>query len=285
MWNPYAQFNPFEPLQEEARQEHFAEYLTFLRRRDGVPDMEARTLSARDAFFREIEASPVRWHGDFDTETFYRNLEQKTEAGLDARMVWLLGAAKANRGERYGVDLELGDPKRVQAAKDNAIGEFVLLEEIYHTRILLDACKVFGLEFEMAPPTVSTRAFIHLFSAMPESAHDLLVFVGEVVGTVCFQVLFDNVDLFAAEPKVMQRLRLLVQEILVDELGHVAYCRARLGPKMLRLAHSLLPLVARTLMGDGPEYVQLAGGREAFLRRVMAFDVGVGLDITRPLAA
>lgn len=261
-------FDPFRPLAPPERDRQLDAYLAFLERRDGDADREARTLAARDRFFADLQAHPVVSSIPIDRLAF--------EAGLrgepvpeDRRLWWLLVAAKANRGERYGVELSLergGGPEHPH-------DDFIPLEEVYHTRILLDACALFGLDVEMVPPPATTRRLIALMERTPPWLRLPVILCGEVTGSALFQLLLDEVVLFDADPPTAERLRTLLRAILVDELGHVAYCRARLGRAGLWAARRMLPQVAAGILRDIPELVLLAGSRRAFLDRVAAFDV------------
>ena len=91
---------------------------------------------------------------------------------------------------------------------------------------------------------------------------------GEVVGAIFFRILLERCDVFADEPEVAERLRLLIGEILMDETGHVAFCRASAAPWLLRPARTFVPRVAAAVLRDVPELALLAGGRDEVLRRV-----------------
>jgi hypothetical protein len=261
-------FDPFQSQPADERTRQLAAYLAFLERRDGLADRAARTLTTRDRFFEALDAQPLRSKLVVDAEAFREALHGPIGTA-DRRLLWLLVAAKANRGERYGVERMLArrrSPRRPQDA-------FVPLEEVYHTRILLDACALFGLEVALAPPPPVTRRLIALMEEIPDALRLPVVLCGEVIGAALFQLLLDEVVLFDEDPPVAERLRLLVRAILVDELGHVAYCRARIGRAGLWAARRMLPRVVAGILRDIPEIAALAGGRDVFLDRVAAFDV------------
>ena len=259
-------FDPFRALPTAERNRQLDAYLAFLRERDGEPDMQARTLSERERFFDALDQAPYRSSIEIDAKAFADGLAGS--AVTDPRLVWLLVAAKANRGERYGVDLALdkGDPPSLPH------DVFVPLEEVYHTRILLDACAIFGLELSFEPPPVRTRRLIAVMERSPEWMRLPVFLCGELTGSALFQLLLDELDVFKDDPEAVERLRMLLEAILVDELGHVAYCRARIGRTGLMAARGLLPTVASGIMTDIPEVAQLAGGADRFIERVKRFE-------------
>jgi hypothetical protein len=80
---------------------------------------------------------------------------------------------------------------------------------------------------------------------------------GEVVATAVFGLLSSRLDFFAAHRAAHARLKRLLHEIWVDEVGHVAFLRAQLGPVELQGARNLLPLVARAALWELPPLTNL----------------------------
>ena len=263
--------NPLVHLNRAEREGQLDRYLEFLQARDGVPDRARRRLSNREPFFDEIDREPVVWKGDIGKATFHAYLEKKPPEGMDRRMIWLLAAAKVNRSERYGIDRQLDRADKI-GSDGNRWTEFIGLEEVYHSRILADACRACGLDNPKIDPPPASRTFIHLITSLPERLHMPLVMAGEIFGCVAFQVMYENVDLFEEQPEVGARLRRLTQEILIDEMGHVAYCRSQLGRFGLFVARCLLPIIGSFLLHDMPEFAMLAGGSSPFMKRVRNFD-------------
>lgn len=207
-------------------------YRRFLEARDGTADIEHETLSKREAFFRAIEERVVRSAWRPDADSFQRNIARdRPEPGLDERMLWLLATAKVNQGERFGV--ELGKLCGLTPSFETQPEQIhVLLQETYHTRTLADVVTIFGLRVPLRPPSRSTRRMIELmvFAPIPERCLLPLVGMSEKMGCVTFRLLRDRgVALFGGEPEVAERIRLLFDEILADEICHVGLIEARLG--------------------------------------------------------
>jgi hypothetical protein len=263
--------DPLVCLDGPERERQLERYFEFLRMRDGEPDHARRQLSNREPFFAEIDRTPVMWQGDVGAATFQAYLEKAPPEQTDPRVIWLLAAAKANRAERYAIDIQLEKYDR-SASDGNRWTEFIELEEFYHSRILADACLACSLENPKIDPPPMHRAFIHVVTSLPEVLRMPLVLAGEIFGCVGFQVMYENAHLFDAQPAVAARLRRLTQEILIDEMGHVAYCRSRVGRFGLFVARRLLPIVSITLLHDMPEFAMLAGGKAALMDRVRNFE-------------
>ena len=241
-------------------------YRRFLEQRDGRPDVYGDTLSEREVFLAELAHAPVRSRRTFDRKTFLANLaRRRPEPGLDERMVWLLATAKANQAERFGVELS----KLYGLAPDEDDTEteqlHVLLQETYHTRTLADVVAIFGLPVPRRPPSASTRFFIKLmvFNPLPEAFVLPIVGMSEMLGCVMFRLLRDRgVALFADEPEVAERIRVLYDEILADEICHVGLVEARLGRFGRAVTRGLFRLLGPFLPAAmAPEYVVAVGRR------------------------
>jgi hypothetical protein len=263
---------PLVPLPRRERERKLALYLDFLRRRDGVPDRKARRLSRREPFFEELARDPVLWDSDLDRAAFQRYLHARPPADLDPRLLWLLAAAKANRGERWAIERELAR-REARGEPGDAWSVYIGLEETYHTRILADACRSVGFEAPLLEPPRGQRAFIRALLPLPRRLRLPLTLASEIFGCACFAVLLERASVFAGRRAVVERLQRLVREILTDEAGHVLYCRSRLGPAGLAAARLALPVIGRVLLRDLAEFAHLAGGERAFLDRLAGFDL------------
>lgn len=233
-------------------------YLAHLERRDGVADLESHRLGRRERLFQELAAHPVRSARVVDAEAFRRNLRQhRPEPGLDAQVLWLLATAKANQAERFAVSLAeiygLLDP-------DDPVRLHVSLQELYHTRLLAEVVALFGLPVRPRPPARATRLFIRVLLALPERWQLPLTGAAEMAGCVLFSALRDRGVLLAAdEPPVAARIRLLYDQILVDEIGHVGYVALRLGRAGRAAMRGLYRALAPSLAGTMPELSRLFG--------------------------
>jgi len=249
-------------------------YRAFLVARDGEPDLDRHSLSRREEFFGRLAREPVRSGLRLDRATYLRNLARaRPEPGLDERMLWLLATAKANQAERFGVGLaELYG--RIGADAD-PVRLHVHLQETYHTRILADVVAIFGFPVYARAPRFLARTLIKLLVAAPEDSLLPLVGFGEMAGCTLFRALRDlGIELFAAEPAVAARVRLLYDEILADEISHVGFVAARLGPTGRALMRGLYRFGALHLAAQMPEIVPLFGRAELRGRFRQPFRLG-----------
>jgi hypothetical protein len=261
-------FNPFRVLTSEDRNLHLDAYLRFLRERDGEPDMDAFTLSRREAFFRDLDAKPVRWKGYFDEGGFLQHMRGTGSPPLSPRTAFVVAAAKSNIGESYGVEVELAAFRRQPKRTADPLYLHLMLEEGYHTRILDELCRCCGVEPERQRPDWMQRQVIHAMMFWPNRLRWILIFAGEVLGSEVFKLLRERVEVFAEEPEAEARLDYLLNEIWIDEVFHVAYLRAKLGPIGIRVARLLLPLIAIAVFRMVPQGFRIGLTRRAVLDRI-----------------
>lgn len=267
-------FDPLTPLAKGERTRRLESYLGFLRERDGETDVGKRTLSQREPWIKTIAASPVRYRGQIDRSALDRYLRERPGPDVDPKVLWVLATAKANRVEHYGVTLDFALHGERVAQRYGAHMAFIDLEEFYHTRILRESVRVFDFDLDLEPPKTFTRFFAEVVVRSPHWLRLVTALCGELFGSVAFQMLWEKISLFDDDPEAAARLRALMREILIDEMGHAAYGHAMLGKAGIRTVRTFVPMVASYFLSDLPEFAHLAGGRRAFLDRVAAFDLG-----------
>lgn len=260
-------YDPYRNLSKEERRNHMELYQRYLEAKDGEIDLAARTLSQRESYFQDLDRKPVFWDGDIDHDGFFQHFFGVGKPEIDARTVWLVAVAKANEAEGYGVDLELDRFLARGEARADVHELYLVLEELYHSRILIEACNTCGLNLTLRRPPWLRRWMIHAIFYLPESIRWIPVHAGEVLASVVLKVLRDRSDVFSAQPEVEERLRYLLNTIWTDEVCHVAFLRARLGRFALRLSNAMLPLVARALMSDVPHLSKLGCGLDELIER------------------
>jgi hypothetical protein len=263
-------FDPFFALAPAERREQLVAHRAMMHERDGALDLGVRTLERRERFFATLDASPVRAQKRIDLASFEAQWRDPRQRAHDPRIDWIAAAMRANEGETYGVELEL---ERFAAQDPDRVDPHLLsvaLEDHYHARILLYLGRTFGVDIEVQRPKAITRFFTRCMNHLPTPLRMVFILAGEVVGNVFFRILLDRCDLFDDDPDAQARLRQLVEEIIIDETGHVAFCRARVGERLLPVARWLAPRIASGLLRDIPEFTRLAGSEVAVLQRVRA---------------
>jgi hypothetical protein len=266
----------FSPLPPAARLENRRAYRAFLADRDGTVDVARRTLSRREErMVRHLR--PLSQTRPIDRALFerqYRSFDPKVETPEE--MVLLLALVKTNAAEAYGVDRAFERVYRRAVRDEDDLELVLLIEEAYHTRILLSSSNLYGIDAK-APfsPRAAFRALIGGIADMPEFVARPITLAAEILGTLAFLSLLETAGrVLKHDPELRDSIEERIIEILVDEIGHVSFNRTCLGPAGLAQARMLLPLIARGLkdtvvemgaLGAGvtPDVAMLVGPRSA----------------------
>jgi hypothetical protein len=245
----------FRPVPAPARREQLEAYGAFLRERDGEPDFERRTLSRREPSAQAFEGTSLRYDRPFATAIFeaqHRRYDRRRPTPDEVAL--LLVFVKINSNEAYGVERVTRKPPRGDdlAAR---LERLVLLEESYHTRLLLSATAHFGVRVtEPAPPAPTTRAIVAAIAGLPETASRPVTLVGEILGILAFLRLVGAVRrVFRDHAAIRDALEERVTEVLIDEVGHMSLNRLLAAPGTFLALRALLPLVAMGTRGALPE--------------------------------
>jgi hypothetical protein len=237
----------FSPLPPAVRSENRRAYRSFLSDRDGTLDVEHRTLSRREErMARHLRPLPRPRHIDRALfERQYRAFDARVET--PAEVLLLLALVKTNAAEAYGVNRAFDRVFRRSVRAGDDVELVLLVEESYHTRILLSASNLYGLEVT-APfsPKAALRAIITGIADMPERVARPITLAAEILGTLGFLELLGAAGrVLKHDPELRDEVEERIIEILVDEIGHVSFNRTCLGHLGLVQAQLLLPVVAR----------------------------------------
>jgi hypothetical protein len=245
----------FAAMPTELRQAQRKQYRAFLTDRDGDVDFNRRTLTRRETRMAKYE-QPLPRLRSMDEEGFAQQY-----GGFDAKrrstpeMLLLLALVKVNAAEAFGVSKTFGKMMKRALRDDDDLEPLLLIEETYHTRILLSSAKLYGIEVN-APyvPPSALRILIGGIAHTPESISRPLTLAGEILGTLLFANLLTVAKkVLAHDPELADSIEERIIEVLVDELGHISFNRMCLGPLGLAQARLLVPLVARSMAGFSPE--------------------------------
>ncbi len=250
----------YSPLAVDARRESRAQYRQYLVDRDGVLDLERRTLSRREQLM-ERHLRPVADPRPLDRPLFdaqYADFKPGVETPPE--MLLLLALVKTNAAEAYGVSQTIEKTyRRLMKGQEDDVELMLLVEETYHTKILLSTSLLYGVEVT-APftPAAALKMLIGSIATLPQFLSRPLVLAGEILGTIMFMNLLQVSErVLKHDPELRDGVQERLTEILVDELGHVSFNRMCLGGAGLAQARALVPMVALALRSTIPEYSAL----------------------------
>lgn len=171
--------------------------------------------------------------------------------GMPPLALWMAIAATANEGEKFSVERIIDSRQGTTDPEDPMT--YVEIEEIYHTRLLIQTVSTLGVPYEMKVPPLFVRVLTMGIILLPKPLEYMVVFFAEVIGTTLFAALAERArSLVDPQSPVGARVISLVEEILIDEIGHVTYARAHLGPVRLWIAKQMTRFLARAMYKATP---------------------------------
>jgi hypothetical protein len=269
----------FRPVPREARRENLVAYHQFLIERDGVLDLERRQLSRREQGMVRYER-PLSRIRDLDRDLFasqYASFDPKVE--MAPELLLLLALTKLNAAEAYGVNVGYERTLRRAIKKDDNCELMVTVEETYHTRILVSTALSYGIEVKSAyAPPAALRGLITSIVMTPAAIARPLTLAAEVLAVLMFLNLIEKSRVVLRhDPELRDSVEERLCEILTDEIGHVSYNRACIGPVGMVQARALLPMVAIGLSGVFPEMNALGAMSSASGDEVTSLAMGTRL--------
>jgi hypothetical protein len=253
------------PLPPESRRESLAAYQKFLADRDGAMDLEKRQLERREAGMLRYERALPRIR-EIDRDLFdaqYASYDPKVPTSPEVLL--LLALVKMNGAEAFGVNQTFDKVFRRAVKNDDMCELTLLIEETYHTRILLSTTLSYGFEVTNPyRPPASLRAMIGGIAWTPTVLSRPLTLAGEVMGVLGFLKLLEKArEVLRHDPELRDSVEERLCEILADELGHMSYNRACMGAAGFAQTRMLIPIVVRTLGGVVPELRALGASATA----------------------
>ncbi len=254
----------YAPVPETPREDLLRAYQGFLEERNGAWQADG-TAARREAWLTAEAADPARHAAALDAELFERLYVRFEGANHPPALLALLAFVKMNAGEAYGVEvisrIRHGRPETGELfdTVERTLGR----EERYHTRILLGATGAFGL----APPRGAWRPplplklLIATLAYTPRRFFHPVLLGAEIGGVFILNWLICRVgEIFRHEPALRDALERRLSEVLVDELGHIAFNRLAVGPTGVKVARRFARLAAMGTIAATPEFRALGWG-------------------------
>lgn len=266
----------YAPITESPREDQLQAYLTFLEKRNGTLD-PTQPYPHREEWLKGSEQWQARHRGEIDPQAFDASW-QGLQLGADSTPEEhaLLAFVKMNAGEAYGVEVvsRMRHGRKPGTALFDRVERVISNEETYHTRILVGATRQFGLEPPKGAwkPPASLKVLIGTLAYSPKAIFHPVLLGAEISGVFTFNWMLERVRVvFRDQPEVRDTMEQRLLEILIDEIGHIAFNRLAVGPWGLATARRLGGQVAKASTGMFPEYAALGFDKEA-LRAFDRFD-------------
>lgn len=229
-----------------------------------------------DRMAEHFDQTDVRASIHVDEGRFNRNYGAFKEKEIPLEEVALLAFVKINAGDAYGVEVTSKARAHLMARDEPKyrVEKVIAEEENFHTRLLLGATLHFeGLTVGDAwQPAFPLRLLIGGLARFPEWMFHPVLLGSEVSGVYAFNWLLNRVQtLFKDDPQVRESMEKRLIDILIDEIGHIAYNRIVISERGLPWAKRLAGLVTDGQRQMTPEMVAL-GFDKNVIRAVDNFD-------------
>ncbi len=222
----------------------------------------------------QLAACPGSYEGSIDDNKIRAAYGGTKEQGLSEAELALLAFVKINAGEAYGVEVTGAARKHLHSRDEPLyrVERVLSYEETYHTKMLLGVIQHFD-NIELGDgwrPPLPLKILIFALAKSPPAIFHPLVLGAEISGVFTFNWLLERTgELFPDQPEIRESMERRLIEILIDEVGHVAFNRIAVRNGGVRIARSLAAQVVKAqetmnpeLVGlgfDGPAQSELAG--------------------------
>lgn len=248
----------------QQRNHNFDDYWLFTQNHGGELFEAEKDLAKKRARLEYFQNNPVRLRQPLaDPQAFYRNYVelQDDPKSLDRLTLLLCAIYKFARHEWVGIKAawdvhpDMADCRTVQ----DKISRVHLAEEFCHVRLFDEMLKTCGLDkVEWVPLSPVKEKIYRIFPRLPDFILNAPAFVTELMGVTFYFHLYDQFDeILADEPEVRDRLKLLLDEITIDEVAHVGQRRNFIGSTGIKIAKYLVKPFYTGFFKDIPETAEL----------------------------
>jgi hypothetical protein len=268
----------FSPATGRERLDNFEDYWAYSQDHSGTILEDEKNLSRKKETLDGFQHRPVRSRRPLvDPDGFYRNYVHMADAPekLDRKTLLLTFLYKFARHEWVGISAAWdGIPSMSESrTTTDRISRYHLCEEFCHIRLFHEMFRTFQLDrVEWVPLGKWMGRVYRIFPKFPEGLMSPPAFVSELMGLTLYRHI-DRLldDVFDDEPEARDRVRLLLREIMIDELAHVGQRRNFMGPIGLAASRLMVVPMYRLFFRDIPES-KLLFDVEGMIRDGIGFD-------------
>lgn len=250
----------FAPSTRRERKANFEDYWKFSQNHSGEILEEEQSLTKKKTKLAEFKTQAVRSKSPLpDPEVFYRNYvnlkdDPKT---FDRKTLLLTCIYKFARHEWVGITAAWDYLPQLKDCKSitDKISRYHIAEEFCHVRLFHEMFETFHLDrVEWVPLGKWMRRIYAVFPYFPEFVMAAPAFVTELMGITFYMHVTRMLDdIFPDEPEAAQRIRELLNEIMVDELAHIGQRRNFMGPISTWFAPLMIRPLFKAFFADIPE--------------------------------
>jgi hypothetical protein len=250
----------FSPATTRERRDNFEDYWIYSQHHAGEILEGEKNLTRKKEALARFQARSIRSRDPLvDPERFYRNHVRMVDEprSLDRKTLLLTFLYKFARHEWVGISAAWDGIPTMARSKSTTekISRYHLCEEFCHIRLFHEMFRTFHLDrVEWVPLGKSMDRVYRYFPKLPESVMSPPAFVSELMGLTLYRHL-DRLldDILADEPEAREHIRVMLREIMIDELAHVGQRRNFMGPIGVAVSRRMIVPMYRLFYRDLPE--------------------------------
>ena len=254
----------FTPATTRERRDNFEDYWIYSQHHAGEILEGEKNLTRKKEALARFQNLSIRTRKPLaDPESFYRNYIGMVDdpRSLDRKILLLTFLYKFARHEWAGISAVWdGIPNMARArSTTEKISRYHLCEEFCHIRLFHEMFRTFQLDrIEWVPLGKWMGRVYRYLPKFPEWLMSPPAFVSELMGLTLYRHL-DRLldDILADEPEARDHVRMMLREIMIDELAHTGQRRNFIGPIGIAASRRMIAPMFRMFYRDLPESAYL----------------------------
>jgi len=254
----------FSPATSRERRDNFEDYWIYSQDHAGEILEDERNLTRKKEVLTRFQNLAIRSRSLLsDPKSFYRNYLRIVDdpRSLDRKTLLLTFLYKFARHEWAGISAVWdGIPTMARSrSTTEKISRYHLCEEFCHIRLFHEMFRTFHLDqIEWVPLGKWMGRVYRYLPKFPEAIMSPPAFVSELMGLTLYRHL-DRLmdDILADEPEARDHVRMMLREIMIDELAHTGQRRNFIGPIGIAASRRMIAPMFRMFYRDLPESAYL----------------------------
>ena len=254
----------FSPARSRERRDNFEDYWIYSQDHAGEILEDEKNLTRKKEALTQFQNLAIRSRSPLsDPKSFYRNYLRIVDdpRSLDRKTLLLTFIYKFARHERAGISAVWdGIPTMARSrSTTEKISRYRLCEEFCHIRLFHEMFRTFQLDqIEWVPLGKWMGRVYRYLPKFPEWLMSPPAFVSELMGLTLYRHL-DRLldDILADEPEARDHVRMMLREIMIDELAHTGQRRNFIGPIGIAASRRMIAPMFRMFYRDLPESAYL----------------------------
>jgi hypothetical protein len=250
----------FSPATPRERRDNFENYWGYSQHHAGEILEGEKNLTRKKEALARFQDKSIRTRKPLDKpERFYRNYIKMVDdpRTLDRKTLLLTFLYKFARHEWAGISAVWDGIPTMASSRSTTekISRYHLCEEFCHIRLFHEMFLTFHLDqIEWVPLGKWMGRVYRYLPKFPEPIMSPPAFVSELMGLTLYRHIDRLLDeILTDEPEAREHMRIMLREIMIDELAHAGQRRNFMGPIGVAASRRMIVPMFRMFYRDLPE--------------------------------